>query len=281
MLCAAAAQCPNALSSVFYNVIWGSRNPVLDEPLLKGLAWAATGGAAGDVAGVSTYLGTELDHGARVPEPVTAAKVQTLSHPGRGRSATRTGAGAHDWWVYGVGPVKVEFLHAGGAPAPVTTAVLQSTNQTPLPPPTDVDYFPFTKGLSLTYRWTNPKHLPQPEVQKFTVDAVANGSGRFTARTSPSRQSGPDPGRRHYGFYEELDGVVNLWGTHESATLLKSRRSARPARPPPSATTSSRLRPDDVRLQPDLPRLPGRRQTWSATKPSLDFTTYGVTGQSR
>ena len=37
VLCAAAAQCPNALSSVFYNVIWGSRNPVLDEPLLKGL----------------------------------------------------------------------------------------------------------------------------------------------------------------------------------------------------------------------------------------------------
>ena len=46
------------------------------------------------------------------------------------------------WWVYGVGPVKVEFHHAGGASAPVTTSVLQSTNLTPLPPPTDIDYFP-------------------------------------------------------------------------------------------------------------------------------------------
>ena len=102
----------------------------------------------------------------------------------------------------------------------MTTAVLQSTNQTPLPPPTDVDYFPLTKGLSLTYQWTNPKHLPQPEVQKFTVDAVANGSGRFTAKES--NHSGPDPGRRHVRVLEEASTASsNLWGRTQSATLLK------------------------------------------------------------
>ena len=32
---------------------------------------------------------------------------------------------------------------------------------------------------------------------------------------------------------------------------------------------------------PIFPAYPSAGQTWSATKPSLDFTTYGVTGQSK
>ena len=69
------------------------------------------------------------------------------------------------WWVYGVGPVKVEFDHAGSN-APVTRSVLVSTNQTPKPPPPDTRWFPATKGMKLRYRWTNPKHLPKPSVQQ-------------------------------------------------------------------------------------------------------------------
>src|SRR5215469_7239731 len=51
ILCASAANCGNALSSTYYNVIWGSRDPVLDEPLVRGLSWPSFGGAAQDVAG--------------------------------------------------------------------------------------------------------------------------------------------------------------------------------------------------------------------------------------
>jgi len=280
VLCAAAAQCPNALSSVFYNVIWGSRNPVLDEPVLKGLVWAGTGGAAGDVAGVSTYLGTESITVPAFPMPVTAAKVQTQITQA-GALGDPYGSGLRTtWWVYGVGPVKVEFLHAGGAPAPVTTAVLQSTNQTPLAPPTDVDYFPLTKGLTLTYRWTNPAHLPKPEVQRFTVDAVANSSGRFNVK-DVAKPVGPIRVAGTYGFSKKLDGLVNLWGRTQSATLVKF-----PPLGPTGAPAVKRnhfITAFDLMtfgFNPIFPAYPAAGQTWSATKPSLDFTTYGVTGQS-
>jgi hypothetical protein len=280
VLCAAAAQCPNALSSVFYNVIWGSRNPVLDEPILKGIVWAGTGGAAGDVAGVSTYVGTESITVPAFPMPVTAAKVQTQITQA-GALGDPYGSGLRTtWWVYGVGPVKVEFLHAGGAPAPVTTAVLQSTNQTPLTPPTDVDYFPLTKGLTLTYRWTNPMHLPKPEVQRFTVDAVANSSGRFAVK-DVAKPVGPIRVAGTYGFSKKLDGLVNLWGRTQSATLVKF-----PPLGPGGAPAVKRnhfITVFDLMtfgFNPIFPAYPAAGQTWSGTKPSLDFTTYGVTGQS-
>jgi hypothetical protein len=284
VLCASATQCPNALSSVFYNVIWGSRNPVFYEPLVNGLAWAGTGGAAGDVAGVSTYLGTEPITIPAFPMPVMAAKIQTQITQA-GALGDPYGSGLRTtWWVYGVGPVKVEFLHAGGAPAAVTTAVLQSTNQTPLAPPTDVDYFPLTKGLSLTYKWTNTKHLKQPEVQNFTVDAVANGSGRFTAKDVPKLLAPASPIKMAgtYGFSKKLDGVVNLWGRTQSATLLKF-----PALGPGGAPAAKRnhfVTAFDLMTygyNPIFPAYPAAGQTWSAVKPSLDFTTYGVTGQSK
>ena len=270
-----AASCPNALSSVYYNVIWGSRSPVLAGPLLHGLVWASTGGAAGDVAGVSTYTGTESITVPAFPMPVTAAKVQTQITQA-GALGDPYGSGLRTtWWVYGVGPVKVEFLHSGGA---VTSAVLQSTNQTPLPSPGDADYFPFKKGLTLTYRWTNPKHLPKPEVQKFTIDAVANGSGRFTAKSV----SGPLKVAGTYGFSMRNDGLTNLWGRTQSATLVKF-----PPLGPPGAPAAKRnhfITPFDLMtfgFNPLLPAYPAAGATWSVTKPSLDYATYGVTGQSK
>src|SRR5262249_57307078 len=121
------------------------------------------------------------------------------------------------WGVYGVGPVKIVFDHAGGSKAPVTSVMLQSTNQDPAPPPTDLDYFPFTKGQTLTYRWTNTKYLTKPEVQQVKVDAVVNGSARFTIKDV----SGPIKVAGSYGFSERLGGVTNLWGNTQSATQLK------------------------------------------------------------
>ena len=69
------------------------------------------------------------------------------------------------WWVYGVGPVKIVFEHAGGVNAPISQALLRSTNQVPATPPTDLNYFPLEPGLKLRYRFVNSKHLKKPSVQ--------------------------------------------------------------------------------------------------------------------
>ena len=69
--------------------------------------------------------------------PVVAAKISSQITQA-GALGDPYGSGIRTiWWVYGVGPVKVVFQHAGGTDAPVTTAVLQTTNQTPQPPPPD------------------------------------------------------------------------------------------------------------------------------------------------
>ena len=278
VLCADAAKCGNALSSVYYNVIWGSRNPVLAEPLIRGLTWTSAGGAANDVSGSSVYLGQGPVTVPAFPQPVMAARVKTTISQA-GALGDPYGSGTRTiWWVYGVGPVKIEFDHAGGNHAPVTTILLQSTNQQPAPPPTDVDYFPLTKGRSLTYRWTNTKHLTKPEVEQFSVDAVQNGSARFTVKSV----SGPIKVAGSYGFSKRLDGVTNLWGNTQSATLLKFP----PLGPSFAAPTNRRhfVTPFDLMtfgFNPILPAYPAAGDTWSPDRPSSDFTTYGVTGSAR
>ena len=109
ILCSSLASCGNSLASAYYNVIWGSRAPVLFEPLLKGTSWSTTGGAANDVTSTNDYIGTQQVTVPAFPQPVTAAVVQSqitqagaLGDPyGSGERTT--------WWVYGVGPVKVVF----------------------------------------------------------------------------------------------------------------------------------------------------------------------------
>src|SRR6185369_16351066 len=141
----------------------------------KGATWTSTGGAANDVSSVSVYRGREKVVVPAFPAGVVAARVVTRISQA-GALGDPYGSGTRTiWWVYGVGPVKIVFDHAGGSHAPVTTMMLQSTNQQPQPPPTDLDYFPFTKGKTLTYRWTNSKYLTKPEVQQIKVDAVVNG----------------------------------------------------------------------------------------------------------
>lgn len=278
VLCASAASCGNALSSTLYNLIWGSRQPVLAEPLLRGLAWTSTGGAANDVSSASTYMGTETISVPAFSSPVTAARVQTRITQA-GALGDPYGSGTRTiWWVYGVGPVKIEFDHAGGSPAPVTTAVLESTNQKPAPPPADGDYFPFAKGSTLTYRWTNTKHLRKAEVEAFTVDAVVNNTARFKVQSV----SGPIKVAGTYGFSKRLDGVTNLWGTTSSATLLKF-----PPLGPAAAPAAKRNRfvtPFDLLdfgFNPILPPYPNPGAAWSAATTGTDFTTYGVTGRTQ
>jgi hypothetical protein len=277
ILCASASQCPNSLASTLYNVIWGARSPVLAEPVVKGLVWSSSGGAQGDVSSTSSYLGTEQLSVPAFPGPVTAAKVQTQITQA-GALGDPYGSGLRTvWWVYGVGPVKLEFQHAGGAGAAVTTAVLESTNQSPAEPPTDELYFPLEKGQAFSYRWTNHKHLAKPEVERFTVDAVVNGSARFSVKSV----SGPIKLVGSYGFSSRLDGVINLWGTTQSQTLA----SFPPLGPASAPKTKRRhlLTPFDFMtfgFNPILDAYPKPGDSWAATVPSRDFSTYGVSGNT-
>ena len=281
-LCSVAQQCPNSMASTLYDLIWGSLAPVLGGPLQKGFTWTSSGLPATQepaaVTSASSYLGQESITVPAFPMPVLAAKVQsTITQAGAigdpYGSGTRT-----VWWVYGVGPVKIQILHAGGAGAAVTTSVLQSTNQTPQPPPTDAVYFPLTKGLTFKYSWTNSKHMPKPEVQQITIGAFLNNSASFTVK-NVSKQLAV---AATYGFTSRLDGVTNLWSRTQSATLLKF-----PPLGPAGAPASKRIHfvtPFDLMVygfNPILPAYPAAGDSWASTKPSLDYSAYGVTGQSK
>src|SRR5207302_768221 len=133
------------------------------------------------------YEGVEPITVPAFPMPVMAAKI-TSQITQAGALGDPYGSGVRTtWWVYGVGPVKVVFQHTGGSNAPITTAVLQSTNQVAAEPPPDPAYFPMKVGLKGTYRWTNARYFKQPEVEKYSIDQAANG----TAIATVSSVSGP------------------------------------------------------------------------------------------
>ena len=275
ILCSTATQCGNSLAGAYYNVIWGARTPVLFEPVLQGTSWSTTGGAANDVTSANTYMGTQSLTVPAFPMPVTAAVVQSqitqagaLGDPyGSGERTT--------WWVYGVGPVKVVFKHAGGQ---ITTVMLQTTNQTPASPPTDTDYFPMTIGLKGKYQWTNPKYLAKPEVESFDVDQAAND----TAILKVSSVSGPLKVAGAYQFTLRTDGLTSVASAVKAASLAKF--------PPlgPSSLPASQRRhfftPFDLMtfgFNPVIPAYPAAGNAWASNTDSRDFDVYGVTGTTR
>lgn len=278
VLCASLTSCGNSLASTYYNLIWGTRAPTLWEPLLQGTTWSATGGAQNDVASTSTYMGTQQVTVPAFPQPVTAAVVRSQITQA-GALGDPYGSGVRIvWWVYGVGPAKIEFDHEGGSTAPVTTAVLDATNQTPLAPPSDVNYFPLQQGLSGTYRWTNPRYLKKPEVEKFSVSQAQNDSAQFTIKSV----SGPIRVDGAYGFTTRVDGVTTLWGTTKSVSIAKF-----PPLGPRALPVSQRRHfetPFDLMtygFNPVLPAYPAVGSTWQGTTAGSDYKTYGVTGTER
>ena len=132
ILCAQVSRCGNSLAGPLYMLIWGTRAPLLSEPLMRGTAWASRGGAEGDVTGLAQYQGTEPITVPAFPMPVTAAKIRT-DVTQAGALGDPYGSGVRTtWWVYGVGPVKIVFEHAGGVNAPISQAVLLARpNQVP------------------------------------------------------------------------------------------------------------------------------------------------------
>jgi hypothetical protein len=278
VLCAQASQCGNSLAGTWYAIIWGSRTPLLSEPLMKGATWSSTGGSANDVTSTSRYLGQEKITVPAFSAPVTAAKVRTEITQ-TGALGDPYGSGIRTvWWVWGIGPVKVSFAHAGGTGAPVTSAVLESTSLTPPPPPPDDDFFPFVQGKTATYRWTNARYLPQPVVEKVTTGAVSNGS----AELSVASVSGPIKVQGTYGYTLRLDGLTGIWSTTSSASLAKLPPLG-PSTLPPSKRRHFVTPFDlmDFGFNPIMPAYPQPGVTWSAASTGRDFQFYGVSGTSK
>lgn len=278
ILCPQAGSCNNSLAGTHYLLIWGSRGPVLAEPLLAGTSWNATGGAGNDVASASRYLGTEKVSVPAFPEPVAAAKV-VADVAQVGAIGDPYGSGVRTvWWVYGVGPVKIRFDHAGGANAATTVSVLTKTSLTPLPPPPDANYFPLVEGDKLTYRWTNSKHLRRPSVQRFTVDQVANGSARFSVEhvRGPIRVAGA------YAFTSRSDGVTTIGGSTQAAS-----RAGFPRLGPRGASRKERnhfFTPFDLMafgLNPIVTAYPEKGDRWRSRKGSHSYRIFGVHGHTK
>lgn len=278
ILCPQIGGCNNSLASTMYYFIWGSRSPVLAAPLLKGTRWQAAGGARNDVSSSSSYEGTEIVTVPAFPDGVLAAKVRTEVTQA-GALGDPYGSGVRTvWWVFGVGPVKMAFQHAGGSDASVTTSELQKTNLTKQEAPPDANYFPLRKGAKMKYRWTNPRYLKQPSVQEVTIDEVVNSSARFTFK----RISGPIRVAGSYGFSTRTDGITNIWGLSKAATAIKF-----PALGPKSLPADKRrhfFTPFDLMnfgFNPLLTAYPAPGQTWRSKNPSRDFSTYGVNGSAK
>ena len=275
VLCPTTTQCGNSLASTYYNVIWGGRAPVLEEPLVRGLTWSSKGGTQNDVQSSSTYAGTELVSVPAFGHPVRAAKIRSQIVQA-GALGDPYGSGVRTtWWVYGVGPVKVVFDHSGGA---VTTALLMETTLHPQAPPPDANYFPLARGPVNTYRWTNPKYLKTPVVEQLTVDAQANGAARFAVKSV----SGPIKVSALYGYASGPGGFVNLWGSTKAASVASLPKLG------PSSLPAKKRRhfftPFDLMnfgFSPLFPEYPAAGMTWSGGASGLAYKTFGVTGTSK
>jgi hypothetical protein len=267
ILCPTPSNCANSLSSALYDVIWGNRVPVLAEPVLQGTTWNATGGAQNEVSSSSQYLGLRVIKVPAFPKGVLAAAVKT-NLALAGTPGDDYGSGVRTtWWVRGVGPVLVVFNHVDGN---TTTASLLQTNLTPMPALPDPDYFPLRQGMSGKYKWTNRKHLRQPEIEKITVAAVSNRTARLTAQSV----SGPIRTVGQYGFSLRLDGLRNIWGSTSAATLAKLPRLGH---------NRHFFTPLDLMtfgFNPLLTAYPQPGQGWSSGN-RRDLDVYGVTGTTK
>jgi hypothetical protein len=230
---------------------------VISEPLLQGTTWNATGGGSGNVTSTNQYLGLQVVKVPAFPQGVVTAAVRSQIALA-GTPGDDYGSGIRTtWWADGVGPVKVVFDHVDGA---VTTATLDATNLKPTTAAPDADYFPMTVGAKNTYRWTNNKHMTQPEVEAVQVAAAANRSARLSVRSV----SGPIRAAASYVFSQRLDGLRITYG-------------------PAIGHGRHFFNPIDFMqygFGPVVPAYGAPGTTWQSGN-AYDFTIFGVTGTSR
>jgi hypothetical protein len=256
-------------------VTWGTRGPVIQEPLVRGSSWSAAGGADNDVSSENRYLGTEEIRVAAFPAGVVAAKIRS-DMTQAGAIGDPYGSGVRTvWWVRGVGPVRVVFNHTGGE---TTEAELVGTNLTARANPPDVGYLPFNRGDKAVYRWRNSKHMRKYSVQKLTVSNVVNN----TARVDVKNVSGPIKVVGAYAFATRLSGTTSLAASTKAASLAKF-----PALGPRSVPKSRRrhfFTPLDLMAygyNPILPAYPKAGDYWKSDDKGRDFAVFGVHGYSR
>ena len=162
ILCAVVAGCNNSLASTYYNVIWGTRAPVLAAPLLKGTSWAKHRRRPGRRGEHVRLRRHRARRGAR-RSPTASERRRCAPRSRRpARSAIRTGAASGpSGGCTASARSRSSFQHTGGGAA-VATSVLVNTNQTAKAPPPDGRYFPLVRGAKARYSWTNTKHLKKP-----------------------------------------------------------------------------------------------------------------------
>lgn len=275
ILCASASSCGNSLAGMSYLLIWGTRSPVLAEPLLQGTRWSSLGGANNDVSSDNRYVGQERVVVPAFPQGIEAARVRS-SIVQAGALGDPYGSGTRSvWWVRGVGPVRIVFQHAGGE---TSEANLLSTNLKPLPLPGDTNYFPLVAGDVAKYRWRNSRHMRRWAVQRFTVAQVVNNS----ARVDVKRVSGPINVAGSYTFSSRLGGITNLSAFTKAATTARFPRLG-----PRGASAANRrhfFTPFDLMsygFNPVITSAPAKGQSWRSSRAGRDWDTYGVTGVTR
>jgi hypothetical protein len=274
ILCASAANCGNSLAGPYYLLIWGTRSPTLSEPLLEGTRWSSLGGASNDVASANRYIGHRRVKVPAFPKGIRAAKVESQITQA-GALGDPYGSGIRTvWWVRGVGPVKIEFRHVGGA---VTRAELQKTNLKPLPLPSELNLLPLNRGDGATFRWRNSRHMRAWSVQRFDVAQVVNNSSRVDVK----HIRGPINVAGSYFFSTRLTGVTQLSASTKAAT-----RAAFPPLGPKHGTAGRRhfFTPYDLMVYgfgPVVPVYAHRGESWRSSPDSLDWKIYGVSGVTR
>ena len=274
ILCAAAGDCGNSLAGAWYLFVWGTRSPVIAEPLLTGTRWNTVGGAFNDVASSNRYIGRSTVTVPAFGRPVDAAVVESKITQ-TGALGDPYGSGSRTvWWVRGVGPVRIVFRHAGGQ---ISEAVLRSTTLVPKPLPPDTNLLPLNRGDTATLRWRNSRHVKQWSTQQLTVAEAVNN----TARVDVKQRSGPITVAGSYVFSTRLDGVRNLAASVKAAT-----RATFPALGPRGQPADERRRfltPLDLMIYGFGPVVPIGEPvgyTWASSRAGDDWRTFGVTGRS-
>ncbi len=275
VLCASASQCGNSIAGAHYQLIWGTRSPVIQEPLVRGITWSSVGGQGNDVNSNNRYLGVERIVVPAFPKGVFAAKVQS-DITQAGALGDPFGSGLRTvWWVYGVGPAKITIRHAGGQ---VSSSELQATNLVAKDPPSDKALFPLTVNQRLRYRYTNSRWLKVPSIQLFTVGSVVNAS----ARVDVQDVSGPIRVRGSYVFNTGRSGVFGLTTQTSAATTARF-----PKLGPRGAIATMRnhfFTPLDLAtfgFNPVVTAYPKKGDKWMVQRGSKDRAVYGVTGVSK
>jgi hypothetical protein len=274
ILCASTANCGNSLAGTMFLLIWGTRSPTLAEPLTQSTRWSSLGGQNNDVSSDSRYVGQTTVTVPAFPQGVPAAQVDSTVTQA-GALGDPYGSGVRSvWWVRGVGPVKIVFQHTSGE---TSTAELQSTSLTPLPLPSDANYFPLVAGRDATFRWRNDRHMRRWSRQRFTTAQVVNNSARIDVKSL----SGPIKVAGSYAFASRLTGLSNI------STFTKAASKARfPKIGPGSLPVSERRRlltPYDFLtygFNPIITASPLTRESWRSSRTGRDWKIFGVMGTS-